>query len=111
MYEYKCNLGRVVDGDTVVLTVDCGFDIYRHAQPYRLLRINAPEMKFKAGKKSKEALIEFLATKKELLVQTHKTDVYGRFLAELVADGINCSDWMVENGHAKYKDYEAEWKK
>lgn len=97
----------MIDGDTVVLTVDCGFDIYRHAQPYRLLRINAPEMRYKAGKKSKEALIQFLADKQSLVVQTHKTDVYGRFLAELITDGTNVSDWMVENGHARYKEYES----
>lgn len=106
IYEYKAVLGRVVDADTVVMTIDCGFDIYRHAQPYRLLRINAPEMRFKAGKKSKEALIQFLADKQEFVVQTHKTDVYGRFLAELTVDGINVSDWLVANGHAKYHDYE-----
>lgn len=107
MYDYKAHIIRVVDGDTVVLDVDVGFGMWRRNESYRLLRINAPEMRYKAGKAAKAFLIVVLAEKgMDATVTTHKSDVYGRFLAEVVlADGTNISTYMVEHNHAKYKEY------
>jgi len=119
----------VVDGDTVYLDIvldldvdspeaqpplDLGFHIWvrdgrlwRVNVSYRLLRINAPEMKWKSGKAAKAALAKFLGTNPHPLVaQTHKSDVYGRYLVELWAAGENVSDWLVAHHHAVYKEYE-----
>lgn len=106
-YEYKAHVLRVVDGDTLRLDVDLGFGIWRRDEPYRLLRINAPEMRFKAGKKAKEFLIALLAeVGMDATIRTEKSDVYGRFLAEVtLIDGTNISTYMTEHGHAKYKEY------
>ncbi len=111
MYEYKATLAvtekhpmGVVDGDTVRLILDVGFHLQREDQPYRLLRINAPEMNTVAGKASKAALEKFLAGK-VLVASTQKSDSFGRFLAELTADNQNVSDWLVANGYASYQVY------
>ena len=32
MYEYKCEIDRVVDGDTVDVIIDCGFSIFHKAR-------------------------------------------------------------------------------
>ena len=46
MYEYKVELDRVVDGDTVDVFVDLGFDVIK-AERVRLLGIDAPETRTK----------------------------------------------------------------
>jgi micrococcal nuclease len=105
VYHYKARLVRVVDADTVVLDVDLGFGCWRVNEPYRLLRINAPELRYKSGKAARAFLTAFL-NGKELEVVTHKSDVYGRYLAELTtSEGVNVSDYLVEHRHARYKDY------
>ena len=42
MYEYKCDITRVVDGDTVDVDIDLGFDIIFKSR-IRLYGIDTPE--------------------------------------------------------------------
>ena len=104
VYTYPATLERVVDGDTVRLTLDLGFSIRRLDQPYRLLRVNAPEMNTEEGKAAKGWLEVFL-TEKALTAQTQKSDSFGRFLAEVWAGNENVSDALVAAGKAAYKLY------
>jgi micrococcal nuclease len=104
LYHYGADLVRVVDGDTVHLDIDAGFYMHRADQSYRLLRINAPELRYPEGKVSRQALGDYLAGK-TLIVRTYKSDNFGRYLTELWADGVNVNDWMVINGNAAYKEY------
>lgn len=104
VFTYPCVLVRCTDGDTVRLVVDVGFSMTRREQPYRLLRINAPEMSTPEGPVSKSWLELFLAGK-TLTCQTFKADNFGRFLAELWANGENVQDAMVAAGMAVYKTY------
>lgn len=114
MFEYKAILVRTIDGDTVLLDLDLGFGLWRRAKragevttsttAYRLSRINAPELSDPGGPESKEALAGFLGTKL-LVASTQKADGFGRYVIELVADGVNASDWLVEHGFAAYKTY------
>ena len=43
MYEYRCKLRRVVDGDTVDIDIDLGFDIWLTNQRVRLYGVDTPE--------------------------------------------------------------------
>ena len=43
MYEYKCVIKRVVDGDTVDIDIDLGFDMWLMNQRIRLAGIDTPE--------------------------------------------------------------------
>ena len=43
MYEYKCRILRVIDGDTVDVDIDLGFGIWRHRERVRLFGIDTPE--------------------------------------------------------------------
>ena len=104
MYSYQARLVRIIDADTCVLDLDLGFYQWRLNQSYRLLRINAPERNTDAGVQAKLALGAFLPGK-QLIANTQKSDSFGRFLIELYADGKNCSDWLVEQGHAIYQMY------
>ena len=119
IYIYKASLIRVVDGDTVDLVIDLGFDTFRHER-FRLYGIDAPELNTEAGKEAKAWLSEALQPLETIYVQTlqHKTkakrDKYGRFLAVLYSElptlvpimrepihpsSINAK--MVVEGHAK----------
>ena len=119
IYIYKASLIRVVDGDTVDLIIDLGFDTSRHER-FRLYGIDAPELNTLAGKAAKTWLREALQPLEAIYVQTiqletkTKRDKYGRFLAVLYDElptlvpimrepihpsSINAR--MVVEGHAK----------
>ena len=40
MFEYKCKILRIVDGDTVDVDIDLGFGIWRHRERVRLVGID-----------------------------------------------------------------------
>jgi micrococcal nuclease len=120
IYIYKAELIRVVDGDTVDLIIDLGFDTSRKER-FRLYGIDAPEMNTAEGKAAKAWLWEALQPLESIYVQTiqlktkAKRDKYGRFLAVLYDDlgelraklppktlapaSINAK--MIVEGHAK----------
>lgn len=102
MYEYRAQLVKIVDGDTVKLDVDLGFRIWRHAENYRLARINTPERGQPGGSEATAALSALLAPFPSFTVVSFKDDKYGRYLIEIVLpDGTNVSDWLLGNGFAE----------
>lgn len=109
MHEYTATLVRVIDGDTVVLVVDLGFTVSVNIE-FRLLGINAPEMKGAtklAGLNAKGHLEQLLAMgalslKSEKAV---KTDKYGRWLADITvtkpdSSSFNANQAMIADGFA-----------
>jgi micrococcal nuclease len=97
MYKYRAKLRRVVDGDTVDVTIDLGFSIYYDCR-IRLKGINAPESRTKdlkekaKGIAAKERLQELLESD-ELIIRTHldETGKYGRVLGKIY---IGCNPWL-----------------
>ena len=43
MYEYKCKVVKIIDGDTVDVDIDLGFGIWVHKERIRLFGIDTPE--------------------------------------------------------------------
>ena len=43
VYEYKCKIVRVVDGDTVDVDIDLGFGVWMNKERIRLHGIDTPE--------------------------------------------------------------------
>ena len=43
MYEYKCKLVKVVDGDTIDVDIDLGFGVSMQNQRIRMYGIDTPE--------------------------------------------------------------------
>lgn len=109
MYEYRATVVRVIDGDSLYLDIDVGFNLTTR-QCVRLLRINAPEMRGEtreAGIRSKSYLESLLPLRQQgtLIIRTEKDDSFGRYLAELlVTDGdgtvTNINQAMLDSGHA-----------
>lgn len=92
MYTYKVkSVVRVVDGDTVDVEIDLGFNLTL-LQRVRMKGINAPETRTtdlaeKAkGLVSKRFLECELGEYSELIITTYKDDKYGRMLGEFYKD-------------------------
>ena len=73
---------KVVDGDTVYGDVDLGFNIF-HKEIIRLSKINAPEKGTPAGEKATKKLKDILSGVGNLVIRTNKTDIYGRYVADI----------------------------
>ena len=108
-HHYPCQIVRVVDGDTVRLLVELGFNM-RFEDNFRLARINAPEVRGEQkalGIPSKRFLEDLLA-RLDLNGFTFsvKSEKHGKFrwLAELYVqeNSLNINDHMVEAGMAEY---------
>lgn len=56
MYEYKCNIRRVVDGDTVDVDIDLGFSLILSNQRIRLMGIDTPESRTRDKEEKKFGL-------------------------------------------------------
>lgn len=102
MYQYKARLRRVVDGDTVKLDIDLGFNMWVLDESFRLAHIDAPEMSTEQGKAARVFLISALSPITVLSLNSLGQDKYGRWLAEIVMpDGSKLHDLMIAAGHAK----------
>mgnify|MGYP003151010819 CR=1 FL=1 len=111
MYTYYAKLRRVVDGDTVDVTIDCGFKIYIKKR-VRLKGINTPECRTKdleekaRGLAAKDRLIEILdswGNKMVIRTSINKKGKFGRLLGELIKIGDayqNANKMLLEEGHA-----------
>ena len=109
MYTYKAKLDRVIDGDTIDVNMDLGFDITIKKR-IRLTGIDSPESRTrdleekKRGLASRDRLIELL-DKGSLVVESNEVGKYGRVLGTLhVYPGdklpININETLVKEGHA-----------
>jgi len=122
MYEYSCQVTRVVDGDTIDVDLDLGFNIH-HKCRVRLYGIDTPESRTRdkdekaRGKLAAKFLEDAISNGNQTLIQTKLKDSkgkFGRVLGSVIVDGIDINKKMVENYMAvKYegqskKDIEAQ---
>jgi len=125
MYEYHVkSITNVVDGDTIDVDIDLGFDI-SFSSRVRLAGIDTPESRTtdKAekvlGLEAKEYLKKKLKDAKSIIIKTEKMDSsekYGRILGWLYVndDTVSVNDHMINEGYAwgylgetKVKDFAA----
>ena len=82
LFTYKGFVERVVDGDTLIVKIDLGFEI-RIRQYLRLRGINAPEPSTQAGKKAKAFVERELSHVPHVILASSRSDKYGRYLADV----------------------------
>jgi len=107
MFEYKCKLVRVIDGDTVDIDIDLGFGVWLRKQRIRMYGIDTPESRTrdleekKYGLAAKEFLQKWTGAG-ELTIKTHKDakGKFGRILGELWVFDTNVNKKMIEEHHA-----------
>ena len=99
---------KVVDGDTIDVTLDMGFDII-YQQRVRLFGIDTPESRTRDkvekvyGLKSKKFLQEQIKKAKKVSIKTYKGDEtgkFGRILGDVFLDGKSVNSLMCQKGHA-----------
>jgi micrococcal nuclease len=125
MYEYFVkDVTKIVDGDTIDVIIDLGFDIL-FASRVRLAGIDTPESRTRdiaektLGLESKEYLKKQLKDAKSVVIKTEKmnsTEKFGRILGWIYINGDteSINDKMINDGYAwgymgdaKVKDFEA----
>lgn len=103
MFEYRCQVLRVLDGDTVEAQIDLGFRLTLRTK-IRLSGVSAPELKVAPqGQEAKAHLEGLLRQRTSVIVHTtlnHEFEKYGRVLGSIVADGVNVNRQMVLDGFA-----------
>jgi micrococcal nuclease len=112
MFEYFCKVTRVIDGDTIDVNIDLGFDIH-HLARVRMMGINTPESRTRnleekaLGLAAKVRLKELLKGK-TIKIETSKEGKgkFGRVLADVIAIDkenieINCNQQLLKEGHAR----------
>ena len=125
MFEYYVKkVSKVVDGDTIDVDIDLGFDI-SFSSRVRLAGIDTPEsrttdrMEKSLGIESKDYLKKAIDECKTVVIKTEKMDSsekYGRILGWVFLDGseISINQKMIDEGYAwgymgetKIKDFVA----
>jgi micrococcal nuclease len=125
MFEYYVKkVTKVVDGDTIDVEIDLGFDI-SFSSRVRLAGIDTPEsrttdkMEKALGLEAKAYLKSQIESAKTVVIKTEKMDSsekYGRILGWLFLDGseVSMNEKMISDGHAwgylgdtKVKDFDA----
>ena len=101
MYEYRAEVERIVDADTVDLRVDLGFKVYQRMR-VRLEGIDAPERFTPEGKVATAWLTEKIPPGTHITIKTNKdkSGKYGRYLATLVLEGEDLNKALVDSGNA-----------
>lgn len=101
MYEYRAILDRVVDGDTVVLHVDLGWNVWLRHQHCRLAGIDAPERYTEDGKHAKTYLESIIGEDLVITTDVDKTGSFKRMLVTLFCAGQNINERMLASGNAE----------
>jgi len=117
MYEYRCTINRVVDGDTVDVDIDLGFGITLTDERVRIMGIDTPESRTSDkvekvfGLASKERLKSLLGETAILKTQINKNGEdmkgkFGRILGDFNVYDAEHDAWkpataiLIEEGHA-----------
>ena len=111
MYQYKCKINKVLDGDTVDIDLDLGFNIILSNQRVRMAGIDTPESRTTnkeekvRGLLSKKKLTEKLPVGSWQIIETQRSDnnddKFGRILGVFILeDGTKVNDWLIENNYA-----------
>ena len=104
-YTYRCTLDRVIDGDTIDVHIDLGFNVWLNKQRVRLAGIDTPESRTRnldekaLGLAAKARLIQLCTG--TLTIISHGRGKYGRILGvPYTAEGEDMCKTLIEEGHA-----------
>ena len=106
---YNAKVVRIVDGDTIRLDIDLGFDIVLKNQSVRLYRVDTPECRTRdlkekaAGLLAKDIVQDLIAIGERVFIRT-KLDTkgkFGRLLGTIITtDNININEHLIDNNYA-----------
>ncbi len=85
LYGYKAKVERVIDGDTLLLRIDLGFQVWKE-QRVRLAGLDTPALDEPGGKEAHRFVRDRLALVPFVVVKTRKIDIYGRYVGHIFYD-------------------------
>jgi|SaaInlV_100m_DNA_2_1039680.scaffolds.fasta_scaffold25243_3 micrococcal nuclease len=108
MHEYKAKVVKIIDGDTIDVDIDVGFDIIIAKQRIRLYGIDTPESRTRDkeekfyGNISKQFLNDYCPKGSFITLRTHldKKGKFGRILGEIIVNKVNLNEQMIEENLA-----------
>ena len=109
MYEYRCEVVHIVDGDTVDVDIDLGFGVWLHKERIRLYGIDTPESRTRDLEEKKYGLAAKKYVTDRMPVGSTQTLVtvkdgkgkYGRILGQFrMEDGSILNENMIAEHHA-----------
>jgi micrococcal nuclease len=109
MYEYNCKIVRVIDGDTVDVDIDLGFDVCLKKQRIRLFGVDTPESRTrdvvekKFGIMAKNFVKGRLPIGSDQILRTRLEDSrgkFGRILGEFVMEDSTLNIILVSTNNA-----------
>ncbi len=116
LHTYLAIVEKVIDGDTLEVRIDLGFDVWR-VEHIRLRGLDAPELGSPKGQAAKRFVARELADIPFVVVHTYKTDKYARYVAdvfylaeskkkELIFEkGTFLNQQLLDKGHAERMFY------
>jgi micrococcal nuclease len=90
MYEYDCKIVRVIDGDSILVDIDLGFDTWRCGESIRLFGVDCPECRSRdpkekaAGLAAKEFVKGLLHDGGTYTLTTKEKGKFGRYLGVIL---------------------------
>ena len=101
----KCKVIKVYDGDTITVAGYLKGDPECYKFKVRLNGIDSPELRGSNENEKKHAIIARDALSNKILnnmviLDIKGTEKYGRLLADVLYDGTNMNEWMINNGYA-----------
>ena len=108
MYEYNCEVTRILDGDTLDVTIDLGFSTKLVKQRIRMLGIDTPESRTRTleekarGLLSKQYLKDMCPVGSTIRLISHSKGKFGRILGEIFTKDSETSinKIMCDEGYA-----------
>lgn len=92
MYTYNAKLIKFVDGDTIDVKIDIGFNI-EITECFRFVRINAPEIRGSEtilGNISKNFVMAWFKENTNFIIKTEKDDSFGRYIYDVYSLQNEC---------------------
>lgn len=111
-FEYHAKVNKVIDGDTINVDIDLGFNVVLSNQSVRLLGVDTPESRTSDkiekifGTLSKEKVKEFIdKCEGHIIIETVLSDSeekFGRLLGKVINPKNNSSltEWLIWNNYA-----------
>jgi len=105
MYEYACEVERVIDGDSLVGVLCLGFDV-SFKSSIRLYGVDTPESRTRnrdekvRGLLAKDFLKDSIENSKKIVIKTELKDSrgkFGRVLGTVWVDGVNINQALIDN--------------
>lgn len=94
MYEYRAKINRIIDGDSIVVDIDLGFNTWINNKHVRLYGIDTPECRTKdldekaRGNMAKSRVESLIQPGDLVYIKTilNKSEKFGRVLGEIFND-------------------------